>query len=204
VILYDSPSPAPNPRRVRIFAAEKGIALDLQPVSLIAREHKSAQHLARNPLGQTPVLVLDDGTAISETLAICRYLEALYPEPSLFGQSPIEIATIEMWIRRTEFALGGPVRNYWVNVHPFTAKVVPQRFEDFGNANVPHAMAAMAVFDAALAESPFIAGADYTMADIVLLATVDFSDFIGLAIPDTLTNLKRWHGEVSARPSASA
>lgn len=204
MILYDSPSPAPNPRRVRIFAAEKGIDLPIQPVSLMAREHKSAEHLARNPLGQTPVLVLDDGTAISESVAICRYLEALHPAPPLFGATPLEIAAIEMWIRRTEFALGGPVRNYWVNVHPFTAKVVPERFEDFGKANVPHAMAAMAVFDAALAKTPFIAGANFTMADVVLLSTVDFAGFIGLGIPDALTDLRRWHGNVSARPSASA
>jgi glutathione S-transferase len=204
MILYDSPNPAPNPRRVRIFAAEKGIDLPIQPVSLMAREHKSAEHLARNPLGQTPVLVLDDGTAISESVAICRYLEALHPAPPLFGESAVEIASIEMWIRRTEFALGGPVRNYWVNVHPFTAQVVPERFEDFGKASVPHAMAAMAVFDAALAKSAFIAGERLSMADIVLLSTIDFAGFIGLAIPEKLTDLRRWHGEMSARPSAGA
>jgi glutathione S-transferase len=204
MILYDSPSPAPNPRRVRMFAAEKGIDLDIQPVSLFAREHKSAEHLARNPLGQVPVLVLDDGTAISESVAICRYLEALHPAPPLFGGNALEIGTIEMWLRRTEFALGGPVRNYWVNVHPFTAQVVPERFEDFGKAAVPHAMAAMAVCDAALAKSPFIAGERLSMADIVLLSTVDFAGFIGLAVPENLTNLRRWHGEMSARPSASA
>jgi glutathione S-transferase len=204
VILYDSPNPAPNPRRVRIFAAEKGIDLTIQPVSLMAREHKSAEHLARNPLGQTPVLVLDDGTAISESVAICRYLEALHPTPPLFGESAAEIAHIEMWIRRTEFALGGPVRNYWVNVHPFTAQVVPERFEDFGKANVPHAMAAMAMFDAALENSAFVSGERLSMADIVLLSTIDFAGFIGLAIPDALTNLRRWHSEISARPSASA
>jgi glutathione S-transferase len=204
MIFYDSPNPAPNPRRVRIFAAEKGIALPTQTVSLMAREHKSAEHLARNPLGQVPVLVLDDGTAISETVAICRYLEALHPAPPLFGESAIEIATIEMWIRRVEFALGGPVRSYWVNVHPYTAAVVPVRFEDYGKAAVPQAMAAMAVFNAALAESPFIAGGQFSMADIVLLSTLDFADFIGLGIPDELTSLRRWHSDVTARPSASA
>ena len=204
MILYDSPNPAPNPRRVRIFMAEKGIEIPIQSVSLIAREHKGAEHISRNPLGQTPVLLLDDGTALSESIAICRYLEALNPAPPLFGESALEIATIEMWIRRTEFALGGPVRNYWVNVHPFTAKVVPQRFEDFGRANVPHAMAAMAVFDAALAQSEFIAGARYSVADVILLATVDFAGFIGLGIPETLNNLRRWHADVSDRPSASA
>lgn len=204
MILYDTPSPAPNPRRVRMFAAEKGIKLTLRPVSLMAREHKSAEHLARNPLGQTPVLGLDDGTTISESVAICRYLEALYPDTPMFGANALEIAHIEMWIRRTEFALGGPVRNYWVNVHPYTAQVVPERFEDFGNANVPHAMAAMAIFDAALTDSAFIAGDRISMADIVLLSTVDFATFIGLAIPDTATHLRRWHSEISARPSASA
>ena len=204
MILYDSPNPAPNPRRVRIFMAEKGIEIPIQSVSLIAREHKGAAHISRNPLGQTPVLVLDDGTALSESIAICRYLEVLNPAPPLFGESALEIATIEMWTRRAEFTLGGPVRNYWIHVHPFTAKVVPERFEEFGNANVPHAMAAMAVFDAALAQSEFIAGARYSVADVVLLATVDFAGFIGLGIPETLNNLRRWHADVSDRPSASA
>jgi glutathione S-transferase len=204
MILYDSPNPAPNPRRVRMFAAEKGIDLPLQPVSLMAREHKSAEHLARNPLGQTPVLELDDGTMLSESVAICRYLEAVYPEPPLFGTNAVEIATIEMWIRRSELALGVPVRSYWINVHPYTAQVVPERFEDFGKAAVPHAMAAMAIFDAALAESPFLAGDQISMADIALLSTVDFAAFIGLAIPDELTHLRHWHSAMSARPSATA
>lgn len=204
MILYDSPNPAPNPRRVRIFAAEKGIVLPTQPVSLMAREHKSADHLARNPLGQTPVLVTDDGLAISESVAICRYLEALYPSPPFFGSTPEEIGAVEMWIRRTELALGGPVRNYWVHVHPFTEKIVPQRFTAFGESNVPHAMAAMEIFDAALATSGFIAGNAFSMADIVLLTTIDFAKFIGLEMPESLTNLRRWHSEVSARPSATA
>ncbi len=204
MILYDTPSPAPNPRRVRMFAAEKGIDLPFQSVSLMSREHKSAEHLARNPLGQTPVLELDDGTTISESVAICRYLEAIHPDVPLFGTSALEIAQIEMWIRRTEFTLGGPVRNYWVNVHPFTAQVVAERFEDFGNANVPHAMAAMAIFNGALADSNFVAGERFSMADIVLLSTIDFAAFIGLAMPQGLTNLRRWHDDISARPSARA
>ena len=202
MILYDTPSPAPNPRRVRMFAAEKGIDLLLQPISLMAREHKSAEHLARNPLGQTPVLELDDGTTISESVAICRYLEAIHPEMPMFGTTPLEIAQIEMWIRRTEFTLGGPVRNYWVNVHPFTAQVVPERFEDFGNANVPHAIAAMKIFDVGLSDSNYIAGERISMADIVLLSTIDFAAFIGLKMPESLANLRRWHAEMSARPSA--
>jgi len=204
MILYDSPNPAPNPRRVRIFAAEKGIALSLRPVSLLAREHKTAEHLARNPVGQTPVLALDDGTAISESVAICRYLEALHPSPPLFGESALEIGTIEMWIRRTEFILGGPVRAFWVNAHPLTEKVVPLRYPDFGNASVPQALAAMTVFDTALGKTRFIAGETFSMSDIVLLTTIDFARFIGVTIQDDLTNLRRWHEEVSDRPSAGA
>ena len=204
MILYDSPNPAPNPRRVRIFAAEKGIALDLPPVSLLAREHTSPAHLTRTPIGQTPVLVLDDGTAISESMAICRYLEALHRAPPLFGSTALEIGGIEMWIRRTEFILGGPVRAFWVNAHPLTEQVVPLRFPDFGNANVAPALAAMAIFDTALGETKFIAGNVFSVADIVLLTTVDFAGFIGLTIPDDFTNLRRWLEEVSARPSAMA
>ena len=102
MIFYDTPSPAPNPRRVRIFAAEKGINLPTQTVSLMAREHKSAEHLARNPLGQVPVLVLDDGTAISETVAICRYLEALHPQPPLFGTTALENSYAEALLAEAE------------------------------------------------------------------------------------------------------
>jgi glutathione S-transferase len=204
MIFYDSPNPAPNPRRVRMFAAEKGVTLPTETVSLMAREHKSEAHIARNPLGQTPVLVTDDGDAISESVAICRYLEGLHPEPPLFGTGAREQAQIEMWIRRTEFALGSPVRAFWVHAHPYTAQVVPERFEDYGKASAPHALAAMAVFDDALATQPYIVGAAFSMADIVLLSTLDFAGFIGLSIPEELTHLRDWHSRVSARPSAAA
>lgn len=203
MILYDSPSPAPNPRRVRMFAAEKGIDLPLQPVSLLAGEHKTAEHLARNPLGQTPVLVTDDGAAISETVAICRYLEALHPTPALFGTTPLEIGIIEMWIRRAELTLGAQVRGFWMHSHPFTAKVVPERFGDYGESSGRQAIAGMSLFDTALGQTGFLAGDDFSMADIVLLTTIDFATFTGLTMPESLTNLRRWHSEVSARPSAS-
>ena len=99
MIYYDSPNPAPNPRRVRIFAAEKGIELPTQMVSITAREQKSPEFMALNPRGQTPALQLDDGTVIAESIAVCRYLEALHPEPSLFGATPAALGTIEMWDR---------------------------------------------------------------------------------------------------------
>lgn len=204
MILYDTPSPAPNPRRVRIFAAEKGVDLPLHPVSLMAREHKSAEHLARNPLGQTPVLELDDGTTISESVAICRYLDALHPEPPLFGSTPLEIGTIEMWIRRTDWVVMPPIGAIWVHTHPFTARLPIQRFADYGEAQRPRVYEAFEMCNKALAETPFIAGEVYSVADIVLLTSIDFAGFIGIPLPEELRYLDDWHRRVTARPSASA
>jgi glutathione S-transferase len=204
VIFYNSPSPAPNPRRVRIFAAEKGVELPMQDISLIKREHKSAEYLAINPRGQTPALMLDDGTAIAESVSICRYLEAMHPEPCLFGTGPVDIARIDMWIRRVETVLGLAVGAVWVHTHPLTAAVVPERFADYGESNRPKAIAGMAMCDEALAKTAYIAGDDYSAADIVLLTTIDFAGFIGIPIPDDMMHLKDWHTRVSARPSAAA
>ncbi|HZZ34566.1 MAG TPA: glutathione S-transferase, partial [Caulobacteraceae bacterium] len=132
--LYGAPMPAPNPRRVRIFLAEKGVDLPETPVDLMKREHKSPEHVARNSLGQVPTLELDDGTMISETVAICRYFEETNPEPSLFGKTPAEKANVDMWVRRIEFQLMSPVGNFWRHAHPFTAKLLTQ-FKDFGESN---------------------------------------------------------------------
>jgi glutathione S-transferase len=204
MILYNSPNPAPNPRRVRMFAAEKGIALQVEQVSLIAREHKSAEYLALNPRGQTPALALDDGTVLTESVSICRYLEALQPDPPLFGTSPVEIANIDMWIRRTELVLGATVSAIWVHTHPLTATIVPERFEDYGESHRPKVTAAMAMCDEALAKAAHIAGDNFSAADIMLLSTIDFAGFIGLPIPEDMAHLRDWHARVSARPSAQA
>ena len=109
MIIHSAPMPAPNPRRVRVVAAEKGIVLTEVMLDLRARDHKAIAHLARNSLGQVPVLELEDGTMISETIAICRYLDAIQPDPPLFGRVPVEIAIIEMWIRRIEIQIGEPI-----------------------------------------------------------------------------------------------
>ncbi len=204
MIFYDSPNPAPNPRRVRMFAAEKGIVLPTKSVSIIAREQKSPDYLAINPRGQTPALALDDGTVLTESVSICRYLEAIHPDPPLFGTGPVEIAQIDMWIRRTELVLGAPVSAIWINVHPFTAKVVPERFADYGESNRPKVMAAMAMCNDALATTPHIAGEAFSAADIMLLSTIDFAAFIGLPIPEDMTHLQGWHSRMLARPSAQA
>jgi len=203
VKLYNSAMPAPNPRRVRIFAAEKGIDLPLEEVALAKREHKSDAFREKNSLGQTPVLELDDGTTISESVSICRYLEETYPEKPLFGRTALERAQVDMWLRRVEFALMGPIGNFWRHAHPYTAKVVKQ-FNDFGESNREAATAAFRWLDRELAGREFLAGDYFSAADITALCTVDFADFAGLKMPEDAPNLRAWHARVSQRPSAAA
>lgn len=203
MLFYDSPNPAPNPRRVRIFAAEKGIDLPSQEVSIPKREQKAPDFVGKNPRGQTPILELDDGTVIAESLAIMRYLEALNPEPALFGTSALEIAEIEMWNRRVELILMLPIGAVWVHTHPFTA-ALPGRNAEWGEANRPRVEEAMRFFDTSLDGREFLAGKGFSAADIILLTTLDFAQFVGLEMPDDCANLRAWHDRVSARPSAAA
>jgi glutathione S-transferase len=201
--LYGAPMPAPNPRRVRIFLAEKGVDLAETPVDLMKGEHKSPEHVARNSLGQVPTLELDDGSTISETVAICRYIEETHPKPALFGETALEKAQVDMWIRRIEFQLMSPVGNFWRHAHPFTARLLTQ-FKDFGESNRAAYSRAQAWLDGELAGKDFIAGDKLTMADICALSTVDFATWIGLPLDEDKPNLKAWHDRVTARPSASA
>jgi len=204
MILYGERNPAPNPRRVRIFIAEKGLDLPETRVDMRQRGHKSPEHLARNSLGQLPTLVLDDGVAISESVAICRYLESVEPEPPMFGRTPVEQALIDMWIRRIEFQIMTPVGMFWRHAHPFTAALLTQ-FTDFGESNRKGYAHGCRWLDRELAAGgPFIAGADYSMADIVAQTTIDFAAFTGLTLPEDTPALADWHARVSARPSASA
>ncbi|WP_454599050.1 glutathione S-transferase family protein [Qipengyuania sp. SM2507] len=203
MLFYDSPNPAPNPRRVRIFAAEKGIDLPSQEVSIPQRQQKAPEYLAKNPRGQTPILELDDGTVIAESVAIMRYLEALHPDPPLFGTTALEVAEIEMWNRRVEMILMLPVGAVWVHTHRFTA-ALPGRNTEWGEANRPRAEEAMRFFDTSLDGRDFLAGSGFSAADILLLTTLDFAQFVGLEMPEECANLRAWHARVSARPSASA
>jgi len=203
LILYSAPMPAPNPRRVRIFLAEKGVELAETPVSLMKREHKSPEHRARNSLGQVPTLELDDGTCISETVAICRYFEETHPKPPLFGTTAVEKAQVDMWIRRVEFTVMSPVGNFWRHAHPLTASLLTQ-YKDFGESNRETYAGAQRWLDGELKDRPFVAGDRYSVADICLISTVDFADWIGLPIADEHANLKAWRERVSSRPSAAA
>ena len=204
--LYDENMPAPNPRRVRMFAAEKGIEIPRVRVQLAKGEHKSPAHLARNALGQLPTLELDDGSMLSESVSICRYLEAVYPTPPLFGKSPKEIGLVDMWIRRVELQIMAPLGAVWINCHPYTepyAKAMGiTRFEAYGEANRLRAIDRLGWLDRQL-DTEFIAG-DFSAADIIALSVIDFGTFIGVGIPESATRLRGWHERVSKRPSASA
>jgi len=202
--LYNAAMPAPNPRRVRIFLAEKGVSIPLVDVAIMKREHKSPEHMVRNSLGQLPTLELDDGTMLSETVAICRYLENLHPDPPMFGRTALEQAQVDMWTRRIELQLGGPAGMFWRHAHPFTAQVVVPQYKEFGESNRAHYERALGWLDGELKGKEFVATKDYTIADVCLLSLVDFADWIGLKIPEGLPNLRAWHARVSERPSAKA
>jgi glutathione S-transferase len=203
MILYGAPMPAPNPRRVRMFLAEKGIELPETPVNMMKREHKSPEYRAKNSLGQIPTLELDDGTAISETVAICRYFEETNPEPPLFGTTPTEKALVDMWVRRIEFVVMMPVGNFWRHAHPRTAALLTQ-YKDFGESNKDTYKGAQKWLNRELEGREYLVGDKLTVADICLLSAVDFADWIGLPVEDEFENLKAWRARMKARPSADA
>jgi glutathione S-transferase len=201
--LYDEHNPAPNPRRVRIFLAEKGISIPLVHVPMRQGAHKSAEFMVKNSLGQVPVLELDDGSTLSESVAICRYLEELHPAPALFGGDAWQRAHVDMWTRRIEFALLSRIGAVWINTHKYTAHLGTQ-YKDFGEASRVRAVKAMHWLNDELATREFLATDRFSMADIVALTTIDFATFIGIETPAELTHLHAWHARVSARPSAAA
>ena len=203
MILYGAPMPAPNPRRVRIFLAEKGIDLPETNVDMRKREHKSPEFRAKNSLGQIPMLELDDGTCISETVAICRYFEETHPDKPMFGRTAVEKAQVDMWIRRIEFTVMMPVGMFWRHAHPFTAALLTQ-YKEFGESNRETYNGAQKWLNRELEGREFLVGDSLTMADICLLSTVDFADWIGLPVLEEYTNLAAWRARMKARPSAEA
>lgn len=201
--LYDG-GRAPNPRRVRVFLAEKGVTVPLEPVDLGTLEQKSPAFTAINPLQRVPALILDDGTVISESIAICRYFEALYPEPALFGVGALGVAQVEMWNRRLELHLMLPVSHVFRNSHPAMAKMEVPQVPAWADANKPRIEDFLGIFDRVLADRPFAAGDRYSVADITGMIAVDFMKPAKLVVPEAYANVRRWHAAVSARPSAGA
>jgi glutathione S-transferase len=201
--LYDG-GRAPNPRRVRIFLAEKGITVPIAPVDMAAVAHKNEAMLALNPLGELPVLELDDGTIITETIAICRYFEKLNPTPSLFGDTALQSAMIEMWQRRIEFKLLATVAHVFRHTHPAMAQSEIPQVPEWGEANRPRAFAFMKVLDGQLAGHAFVCGDAISVADITGMIALDFTKPAKITIPEELLNLHRWYQMMKARPSAVA
>lgn len=201
--LYDG-GRAPNPRRVRIFLAEKGIEVPIVPVDMGALEHKSEMLTRLNPLQRLPVLELDDGTVLTETVAICRYFEALHPEPALFGKGALGMAQVEMWQRRVEMHLFFPVAQAFRHLHPAMKDWEVPQVGEWGEANKPRALEFLTYLNAELADRPFIAGDDYSIADITGLSSVDFMKLARISIPDGLDHVMRWYHTVAGRPSAQA
>lgn len=201
--LYDS-GRAPNPRRVRIFLAEKGISVPLVAVDIGRFEHKTPEFSRLNPRQRVPVLVLDDGTAISETMAICRYFEALQPEPNLFGRNALEQGLVEMWQRRVELELLVPIMMVLRHLNPGMAQAEVPQVPEWGEANKPKVLAALEFFNDALADSAYVAGDHFSVADITLMVAIDFLRVIRTEVPKDHAHLLRWHHLVSQRPSAKA
>jgi len=202
VILYDS-KVAPNPRRVRIFLAEKGIEVPTKQVDIGKAESREPAFLAKNPLGGLPVLELDDGTCIAESLAICRYFEELHPHPPLLGTDAKDRAIVEMWSRRTELELWRHVTGCFQNTHDFFKGRI-QQVREWGELCRKTARERLAWLDRELAGRPFIAGDRYTVADITALCAIDFGRVVDIRIAPAEKNLARWHESVSSRPSARA
>jgi glutathione S-transferase len=195
---------APNPRRVRIFLAEKGIAVPYEELDLIKGALKTPEFSKLNPLQRVPVLILDDGTPIAETIAICRYFEETQPKPALFGTGARDRAIVEMWNRRMEIHLLQCVAQAFRHLHPAMAQLEVPQVSAWGEANKPRVLEMLQVMDRELATRPYIAGNDLSVADITALVAVDFMRVARIQRPPELEHLARWHGEMSARPSAKA
>lgn len=201
--LYDG-GRAPNPRRVRIFLAEKGITVPIEPVDIGAMEHKGEAYAAINPLQRLPALVLDDGTILTESIAICRYFEALQPQPALFGTGPLEIARVEMWQRRIELTLMAAIQAVFRHLHPGMAQLQQPQIAAWGEANKPRVIEFLQILDRELGKRQYVAADTFSVADITGLISIDLMKPAKLAVPPELKNITRWHAEVSARPSAKA
>lgn len=200
--LYNLP-PGLNPRRVRIFLAEKGIEIPMVDIDMTKGENRTAEFLAMNPLGTLPVLALDDGTILTESMAICRYLEELHPELPLFGTTPLERAQIEMWNRRVELHLTRNQVDHFVHTNAFwTGR--REQVEAYGQLAKDAAEDVMGWLNEELADRQFIAGSKYSVADISAQCSILLGKNTGTPIPAGLPNLSRWWETVSARPTARA
>ena len=196
-------APAPNPRRVRIFLNEKGIDIATEQIDIMKGEHKKDDYKKMSPLSQVPTLELDDGTYITESIAICRYFEALNPEPNLLGKDPKEIAIVEMWQRRIELLLMMGIANTYRHGHPAMAALENQ-VKEWSEASRPRVIKMLHWFDKQMENKEYICLDRYTIADISALVCFDFAKWPQIDIPDDCKNLKSYYERLNSRPSASA
>jgi glutathione S-transferase len=196
---------APNPRRVRWVMAEKGIEdVEIVEIDLLAGENRRPEYRAKVGVPHVPALELDDGTVISESVAICRYLEALHPEPNLFGRDVREQAVVEMWTRRCEFYLANPIMLNVRHSHPALAALEATQLPQVAEYNRVSAEKFMKSLDRRLGDNEFVAGERFTIADIVGVVGLEFARLIRYRPPEELTHLARWLGTCTARPAAAA
>lgn len=201
---------APNPRRVRVFLSEKGIDIEKQEIDIMGGENLKSDYLNINPRGVLPTLQLDDGTIIDEASAICRYFEATHPSPALYGSDPKSKGLIESWVRQIELDAFAPTADVLRNTNPaFENRSVP------GTSNTPQIQALAdrgtdrvlefySRLDKHLQNNQFLVDDAFSIADITAMCAVDFAEYVGIAVPGTLTKLAEWKERVSSRPSAQA
>ena len=197
---------APNPRRVHVYLAEKGIDVPCETVDILTRQNRTPEFLEKvNPLGGIPVLELDDGSHIAESVAICRYFEVLHPEPPLFGVSAEEQARIEMWSRRVELNGMGAVGLVWIHGSPLTRGVVKRQLPEAAEQGRERARDFHGLLDRQLATHDYVAGGGFSIADILALTTVEFgANMVGLPVAPELEALAGWQARMAERASVKA
>jgi glutathione S-transferase len=200
--LYDF-SGAPNPKKLRVYLAEKGIKVPIESVDIMSGQNRTPEFLKKNPLGGLPVLELDDGTVLTESLALIEYFEELHPEPPMVGKKPLERAQVRALERICELGVLSNVGTIFQNTHPFMAARVKQSAEAAENARTRLA-GNLKVLDAKIGSNPFVAGATPTIADCTLFAALGFAAFCGVEIDPACSNVHRWYESFKQRPSANA
>jgi glutathione S-transferase len=194
---------APNPKKLRVYLAEKGLRVPYEPVNIATGENRTPEFLRRNPLGGLPVLELDDGRCLTESLAIIEYLEELHPEPPMIGTTPLDRARVRELERIAELGVLNSIAAVFQHTHPFMAGRLRQSADAAENARGRLATN-LRVLDARIDGRPFVAGDRPTIADCTLLAELEFGEFAGVPLDPSYGNVARWYAAFRARPSAQA